>query len=101
MQEVPATPTNLPPPKVNHPTAPEAQQTPVNDIPPDSPLTSVEASRDPRPDTSEGSNEEEERPAATQSDPYANLDGAFTQYVADEPRPVQHVPQAGLDDELF
>lgn len=35
------------------------------------------------------------------ADPYSNLDGAFGNYIADEPRPMQDVQQSGMEDDLL
>ncbi|KAF8590560.1 Adaptor protein complex beta subunit [Ramaria rubella] len=35
------------------------------------------------------------------TDPYSNLDGAFGNYIADEPRPMQEAHQSGLDDDIL
>lgn len=40
-------------------------------------------------DDADGDGDDEYTPATGSSDPYANLDGAFGNYVADEPRPQQ------------
>lgn len=50
--------------------------------------------------------DDEPQPAARGSDPYSNLDGAFGNYLADEPRPMGANNRAGgaggdLDDLLF
>jgi AP-2 complex subunit beta-1 len=53
---------------------------------------------------SQGSLGVEESPTEyepSSADPYSNLDGAFGNYVADKPRPMQDVRQSGIDDDLL
>lgn len=68
------------------------------------------ASREPRPNQGEdedaGSDQDEDnaQPNSNQ-DPYSNLDGAFGNYLADEPQPITASNRAGrhneVDDLLF
>lgn len=81
-----ATSTNLPPPAINHP----AQNIEIPESAPNEPSDEIQELEDAQDNT-----EYEEH------DPYANLDGAFSKYIPDEPRPVQNVHQTGLDDDLL
>ncbi|GJJ12167.1 hypothetical protein Clacol_006408 [Clathrus columnatus] len=81
------TSTNLPAPAINHP----KQQ-----------AEALENAQNPEPsDETQEPEDTEENNANGEHDPYANLDGAFSRYIPDEPRPVQNVHQAGLDDDLL
>ena len=66
--------------------------------------TSVDASKSSIVNTSQGSLGVEESPTDNETgntDPYSNLDGAFGNYIADEPRPMQNVQQSGIEDDLL
>jgi AP-2 complex subunit beta-1 len=66
--------------------------------------SAVDASKSNVANASQGSLGVEESPTdyePSNTDPYSNLDGAFGNYVADEPRPMQDVRQSGIDDDLL
>lgn len=88
LQEVAAvTSTNLPPPTINHP----VQHS-------DTPSEARNGSSNETPEPEEAAENDE---ANQGHDPYANLDGAFSNYLPDEPRPVHNVRQTDLDDDLL
>jgi hypothetical protein len=67
-------------------------------VPPDD--TSTEESGEGDDDDDDDDDEPRGGPAANGSDPYSNLDSAFGNYLADEPRPMTNGRNAD-DDLLF
>lgn len=97
-----------PPPKINHPTDDPNVLDPPSPLPTQQTLDpnvsnpSVSNASLSSPGVEESpTTEYESNGAANGADPYSNLDGAFGNYIADEPRPMQNVRQSGIDDDLL
>lgn len=81
----------------------------IDEAPPPPPPASEKRSPNPQtdeskaeesPDGDAGSDQETE-PASASDDPYANLGGAFGNYLADQPRPLGAIARNDLDDLLL
>jgi AP-2 complex subunit beta-1 len=101
MPNIPA--ASPPPPKNNYPTP--APPPPVPPIPGEyAPETTSTPAPPANPSASQVSLDVEESPVERvhgDADPYSNLDGAFTNYVADGPRPMQDIRQSGVEEDLL
>jgi AP-2 complex subunit beta-1 len=62
---------------------------------------SLPATLDNADDADADQDEEEDDDPSKEADPYSNLDGAFGNYLADEPRPMQRGQNGEEDDLLF
>lgn len=108
--QLPPTEINVPGPGPSEPT-PESQISSMVDVDPATkpapPVpTFSEASKDTADSTSSDHDDEDEDRVPSASDPYSNLDGAFGNYLQDEPRPMAAGNQRAnrhvdLDDLLF
>ncbi|KAJ7774778.1 adaptin N terminal region-domain-containing protein [Mycena metata] len=83
-----------PPPVPPLPDAPVSKPTPP--VPPPDSGESGDASYD-----DEGEADADDEPRGRSSDPYSNLDGAFGNYLADEPRPMNAGGRQGDDEDLL
>jgi len=84
-----------PPPVPPLPDAPVPSK-PTPPVPPPESRESGDASYD-----DEGEADADDEPRGRSSDPYSNLDGAFGNYLADEPRPMNAGGRQGDDEDLL
>jgi len=109
---IPLTPIQLPPSIVSvpgpGPNEPRAQAPVIDtdesdDLPPPPPGPKASIADDDNDDDDEGSDQDDDDAAPVARDPYSNLDGAFGNYVTDQPQPMaaNNRGENGQDDLLF
>ncbi|KAG6820601.1 hypothetical protein H0H93_014517 [Arthromyces matolae] len=102
---VPLAPPQLPPTSIHVPgTGPTESHSISNNALVSKPAPPIPTSTEPSQDSQSNQDEEEEDEPPAAGDPYSNLDGAFGNYLQDEPRPMggqQANRHPDLDDLLF